>query len=45
MAEQSKRRGTLMQRIWWKIRELYQQLKPCRFSIGVAVVGFLCLRA
>jgi len=40
MAEQSKRRGTLMQRIWWKIRELYQQLKPCRFSIGVAVVGF-----
>jgi len=40
MAEQTKRRGTLMQRIWWKIRELYQQLKPCRFSIGVAVVGF-----
>jgi hypothetical protein len=40
MAEQSKRRGTLMQRIWWKIRELYRQLKPCRFSIGVAVVGF-----
>lgn len=40
MAEQSKPRGTLVQRIWWKIRELYQQLKPCRFSIGVAVVGF-----
>src|SRR5215468_11860763 len=40
MGEQSKPRGTLMQRIWWKIRELYEQLKPCRFSIGVAVVGF-----
>lgn len=32
--------GTWLQRLWWKTRDLYQQLKPCRFSIGVAIVGF-----
>ena len=31
--------GTWLQRLWWKTRDLYQQLKPCRFSIGVVVVG------
>jgi hypothetical protein len=31
--------GTWLQRLWWKTRDLYQELKPCRFSIGVAIVG------
>lgn len=33
--------GTWLQRLWWKTRDLYQELKPCRFSIGVAIVGLL----
>ena len=32
--------GTWLQRLWWKIRDLYHQLKPCRFSIVVAIIGF-----
>ncbi len=31
--------GTWLQRLWWKIRDLYHQLKPCRFSIVVAIIG------
>jgi hypothetical protein len=33
-------RGTLLQRAWWKLRDWYQQLKPCRFAIIVAIIGF-----
>ncbi|PYK10940.1 MAG: hypothetical protein DME61_02060, partial [Verrucomicrobia bacterium] len=32
--------GTWLQRLWWKIRDLYHQLKPCRFSIVVAIISF-----
>ena len=38
--------GTLPQRIWWWLRDLYQQLKPCRFSLLVALIAcpvFLCV--
>ena len=38
--------GTWLQRLWWKTRDLYRELKPCRFSIGVAIVGlfvFTCV--
>jgi hypothetical protein len=34
------RKGTWLQRIWWKIRDLYFRLKPCRFSILVALIAF-----
>ena len=32
--------GTWIQRMWWGIRDLYHQLKPCRFSILVALIAF-----
>ena len=32
--------GTWLQRLWWGIRDLYHQLKPCRFSILVALIAF-----
>jgi hypothetical protein len=38
--------GTAIQRTWWRIRDLYHQLKPCRFSFLVALVAcpvFLCV--
>jgi hypothetical protein len=38
--------GTWTQRIWWSIRDLYHQLKPCRFSFLVALIAcpvFLCV--
>ena len=38
--------GTWIQRIWWWIRDLYHQLKPCRFSFLVALIAcpvFLCV--
>jgi hypothetical protein len=38
--------GTVIQRAWWRIRDLYQELKPCRFSFLVALVAcpvFLCV--
>src|SRR6266481_1092118 len=38
--------GTVIQRTWWRIRDLYQELKPCRFSFLVALVAcpvFLCV--
>jgi hypothetical protein len=33
-------RGNLLQRSWWKIRGLYFRLRPCRFSILVALIAF-----
>jgi hypothetical protein len=38
--------GTWLQRLWWKTRDLYQELKPCRFSLFVALIAwpvFLCV--
>src|ERR1700719_574353 len=38
--------GTWLQRIWWSVRDLYHQLKPCRFSFLVALIAvpvFLCV--
>jgi hypothetical protein len=39
-------RGNVLQRIWWMMRDLYRQLKPCRFSFIVALLAlpvFLCV--
>jgi hypothetical protein len=38
--------GTVFQRIWWRIRDLYHELKPCRFSLIVALIAvpvFICI--
>jgi hypothetical protein len=38
--------GTVFQRTWWCIRDLYHELKPCRFSLIVALIAvlvFLCV--
>jgi hypothetical protein len=38
--------GTGIQRVWWRIRDLYHELKPCRFSVIVALIAwpvFLCV--
>jgi hypothetical protein len=38
--------GTVIQRTWWRIRDLYHQLKPCRFSLIVALIAlpvFVCV--
>jgi hypothetical protein len=38
--------GTVFQRIWWRIRDLYHELKPCRFSAIVALIAlpvFVCV--
>ena len=38
--------GTLPQRLWWFLRNLYQELKPTRFSFIVALIAwpvFLCV--
>lgn len=38
--------GTVIQRAWWHIRDLYHQLKPCRFSLIVALIAwpvFVCV--
>src|SRR5215469_5957424 len=38
--------GTVFQRAWWRIRDLYRELKPCRFSFFVALIVwpvFLCV--
>src|SRR5881392_2674476 len=46
MNTQENQHGTWIQRIWWTIRNLYQQLKPCRFSFLVALIAvpvFLCV--
>lgn len=34
------KRGTLPQRIWWTIRDLHRQLKPCRFSFLVVLIAW-----
>ena len=31
--------GNWLQRLWWFIRDLYQELKPCRFSFIVALLA------
>src|SRR5438132_8959452 len=41
-----KKSGTVLQRIWWRIRDLYHQLKQCRFSVIVVIIAcpvFLCV--
>ena len=47
MSDQSTEKpGNWLQKAWWKIRDLYQQLKPCRFSFFVALIAvpvFLCV--
>jgi hypothetical protein len=46
MTGQEHQHGTWIQRIWWRIRDLYHQLKPCRFSFLVALIAcpvFLCV--
>src|SRR5437762_3680088 len=46
MNTQENQHGTWIQRIWWTIRDLYHQLKPCRFSFLVALIAcpvFLCV--
>src|SRR5438046_2914721 len=38
--------GTAIQRTWWHIRDFYHELKPCRFSLIVALIAcpvFLCV--
>jgi len=35
-----KKPGTVVQRAWWRIRDLYHQLKPCRFSLIVALIAW-----
>src|ERR1700694_2622339 len=40
MNTQENQHGTWLQRIWCGIRDLYYQLKPCRFSILVALIAF-----
>ncbi len=32
--------GTVIQRTWWRIRDLYHELKPCRFSVIVALIAW-----
>jgi hypothetical protein len=32
--------GTVFQRAWWRIGDLYRQLKPCRFSLIVALIAW-----
>jgi hypothetical protein len=46
MNSEANQHGTWIQRIWWGLRNLYHQLKPCRFSFLVALVAcfvFLCV--
>jgi len=38
--------GTVIQRAWWRIRDLYHELKPCRFSLIVVLIAwpvFVCV--
>jgi hypothetical protein len=38
--------GNWLQRLWWSIRDLYRELKPCRFSFIIALLAcpvFLCV--
>jgi hypothetical protein len=46
MNDEPKPHGNLLQRFWWAIRDLYHELKPCRFSFIVALLAapvFLCV--
>jgi hypothetical protein len=40
----NKKTGTGIQRAWWRIRDLYDELKPCRFSLIVALIAVLVFR-
>jgi hypothetical protein len=35
-----KKPGTVIQRTWWRIRDLYHELKPCRFSVIVLIIAW-----
>jgi hypothetical protein len=38
--------GTWLQRLWWKLRDISRELKPCRFSFIVVLIAwpvFLCV--
>jgi hypothetical protein len=39
MNTDANQRGTWIQRIWWRTRDFYHELKPCRFSLLVALVA------
>ena len=39
MSAAGNRPGTWPQRVWWDIRDLYRELKPCRFSLVVALLA------
>src|SRR5438093_571715 len=46
MNSKQNQHGTRIQRVWWGVRDLYRQLKPCRFSFFVLLVAcpiFLCV--
>ena len=46
VANEESQRGTWIQRLWWRIRDLYHELKPCRFSVIVALIAlpvFVCV--
>src|SRR5205814_43457 len=46
MNTEPNQRGNLLQRVWWAIRGLYRELKPCRFSFLVALIAwpvFICV--
>jgi hypothetical protein len=40
MSNPSAQPGNWLQRLWWAIRNLYQELKPCRFSFIVALLAW-----
>ena len=38
--------GTVIRRTWWHIRDIFHQLKPCRFSVTVVIIAlpvFVCV--
>src|SRR5207249_5627339 len=46
VANEESQRGTWIQRLWWRIRDLYHELKPCRFSVIVGLIAlpvFVCV--
>src|SRR5438477_6290397 len=46
MNTEPNQRGNWLHRIWWAIRGLYGELKPCRFSFVVALIAwpvFVCV--
>lgn len=39
MNSETNQPGNWLQRFWWAIRDLYRELRPCRFSFFVALVA------